>query len=242
MLRALEFVPTTRAKALQKAVDHFRYDKEMSAAQAPMDFLDAEQRGALIRDDGTFRISLYKVFLFQAITTAIKSGDLNVEQSYKYRPMDAYLIDKERWQRDKAHLLERAGLTEFSDPEAVLAPMKRALSGQYETTNCNAAANPYLKPRKDGTFHIATPAMDAREEDPLGDLFPQRHDVPLAQVLETVNIHCCMLLSFEHWQQTHVRQATSHPALGSWAWAAELVYGKWHVFLQASPKASWITP
>ena len=109
--------------------------------------------------------------------------------------------------------MERAGLTEFSDPEAVLALMKRALSGQYETTNCNAAANPYLKPRKDGTFHIATPAMDAREEDPLGDLFPQRHDVPLAQVLETVNIHCGMLLSFEHWQQPHVRQATSHPAL-----------------------------
>ena len=213
VLRALNFIPTTRAKALQKAVDHFRYDKEMSAAQAPMDFLDAEQRRALIRDDGTFRISLYKVFLFQAITTAIKSGDLNVEQSYKYRPMDAYLIDKERWQRDKAHLLERAGLTEFSDPEAVLALMKRALSGQYETTNCNAAANLYLKQRKDGTFHIATPAMDAREEDPLGDLFPQRHDVPLAQVLETVNIHCGMLLSFEHWQQTHARQATSHPAL-----------------------------
>jgi len=213
VLRALEFLPTTRVKALQKAVDHFRYDKEMSAAQAPMDFLDAEQRGALIRDDGTFRISLYKVFLFQGITTAIKSGDLNVEQSYKYRPMDAYLIDKERWQRNKVHLLERAGLTEFSDPEAVLALMKSALSEQYETTNCNAAANPHLKLRKDGAFHIATPAMDAREDDPLGDLFPQRHDVPLAQVLETVNNHCGMLRSFEHWQQTHVRQATSHPAL-----------------------------
>lgn len=35
----------------------------------------------------------------------------------------------------------------------------------------------------------------------------------LAQVLETVNNHCNMLGSFEHWQQTHVRQATSHPAL-----------------------------
>jgi hypothetical protein len=178
-----------------------------------MDFLDVEQQAALIRDDGTFRVSLYKVFLFQAVTTAIKSGDLDVEQSYKYRPMDTYLIDKERWQRDKAHLLERAGLTEFSDPEAVLALMKSTLSGQYETTNRNAAANPYLKLRKDGTFHIATPAMNAREDDPLGDLFPQRHDVPLAQVLETVNHHCGMLRWFKHWQQTHVRQATSHPAL-----------------------------
>jgi TnpA family transposase len=213
VLRALSFMPTTRVKSLQKAVDHFRSDREMSAVQTPMDFLDVEQRAALIRDDGTFRISLYKVFLFQAVTTAIKSGDLNVEQSYKYRPMDTYLIDKERWQRDKAHLLERAGLTEFSDPEAVLALMKSSLSGQYETTNRNAAANPYLKLRKDGSFHIATPAMDAREDNPLGELFPHQHDVPLAQVLETVNNHCGMLRSFEHWQQTHVRHATSHPAL-----------------------------
>lgn len=213
VLRALEFMPTTRVKALQKAIAHFKADGELSVSHMPVDFLDAEQQATLIRDDGTFRISLYKVFLFQAVTTAIKSGDMNVEQSYKYRPMDAYLIDKERWKRDKARLLERAGLTEFSDPEAVLASMKTALSGQYETTNRNAAANPHLKLRKDGTFHIATPAMDAREDDPLGDLFPQRHDVPLAQVLETVNKHCGMLRSFEHWQQTHVRQAASHPAL-----------------------------
>ena len=213
VLRALEFMPTTRVKALQKAIAHFKVDGDLATGHMPIDFLDAEQRAALIRDDGTFRISLYKVFLFQAVTTAIKSGDLNVEQSYKYRPMDAYLINKERWQRDKAHLLERAGLTEFSDPEAVLALLKTVLARQYETTNSNAAANPYLKLRKDGTFHIATPAVDAREDDPLGDLFPQRHDVPLAQVLETINNHCGMLRSFEHWQQTHVRQATSHPAL-----------------------------
>lgn len=213
VLRALEFIPTTRAKALQKAIAYFKADGDLSAGHAPMDFLDPEQRDALTRSDGTFRISLYKVFLFQTVTTAIKSGDLNIEQSYKYRPMDAYLIDKARWQGDKAHLLERADLTEFANPEAVLALLKSALFEQYETTNRNAANNPHLKLRKDGTFHIATPAMDTREDDPMGDLFPQRHDVPLAQVLETVNNHCGMLRSFEHWQQTHVRQATSHPAL-----------------------------
>ena len=213
VVRALNFMPTTRVKALQKAIVYFKADGALSAGHAPMDFLDPEQRDALIRDDGTFRVSLYKVFLFQAVTTAIKSGDLNIEQSYKYRPMDAYLIDKARWQRDKPHLLERAGLTEFADANAVLAIMKTALFKQYETTNRNAAVNPYLKLRKDGTFHIATPALDTREDDPLGDLFPHRHDVPLAQVLETVNNHCGMLRSFEHWQQTHVRQATSHRAL-----------------------------
>lgn len=213
LLRALTFMPSSRAAALLEAVDHFRNDGDLSANHAPMGFLDAEQRAAVMRGDGSFRVSLYKVFLFQAVTVAIKSGDLNVERSYKYRPMDAYLIDKNRWYREKARLLERAGLTEFADPEPILARLNAALTEQYKATNDRAAGNPHLKLRKDGTFHIATPAIDARDTDPLGDLFPQRHDVALAQVLETVNNHCSMLRSFEHWQQTHVRQATSHPAL-----------------------------
>lgn len=213
LLRALTFMRNKRAAALLEAIDHFRKDGDLSARHAPMGFLDAEQQAAVVRDDGTFRVSLYKVFLFQAVTTAIKSGDLNVEHSYKYRPMDAYLIDRNRWNREKARLLERAGLTEFADPEPVLARLNAALTAQYKTTNDRAVGNPHLKLRKDGTFHIATPALDARDTDPLGDLFPQRHDVALAQVLETVNNHCNMLRSFEHWQQTHVRQATSHPAL-----------------------------
>ena len=213
VLRAVTFMPNKRAAPLLAAIDYFKNEGELSAAHAPTGFLDADQKTALIRFDGSFRVSLYKVFLFQAVTIAIKSGDLNVEQSYKYRPMDAYLIDKERWQREKFHLLERAGLSEFADPEPVLAKLNVALSTQYQATNTHAAANPHLKIRKDGTFHIATPALDSRVDDPLGGLFPQRHDVPLAQALETVNNHCNMLTAFEHWQQTHAQQATSHPAL-----------------------------
>lgn len=155
----------------------------------------------------------YKVFLFQQVTTAIKSGDLNLSQSYKYRPMDAYLIAPERWKHEKTHLLERAGLAEFADPEPVLATLNEALAKQYQCTNANAKANPYLKVRADGVFHVATPALVASEADPLGDLFPERHDVPLAQVLETINNHCAMLSAFEHWRQTHIRQTASNPAL-----------------------------
>jgi TnpA family transposase len=213
LLRALSFMPNKRAAALLAAIDHFKADGDLSTSHAPTEFLNVEQRATLVRADGTFRVSLYKVFLFQAVTTAIKSGDLNVEQSYKYRPMDAYLIDKERWQQEKGHLLERSGLTEFTDPAPVLATLNSALSAQYQATNDRAADNSHLNLRKDGTFHIGTPASDPSEADPLGDLFPQRQDVPLAQVLETVNNHCSMLHSFEHWQQTHVRRATSHPAL-----------------------------
>jgi len=67
--------------------------------------------------------------------------------------------------------------------------------------------------RADGVFHIATPAAGADDASPANALFPQRRNVPLAQVLETVNNHCGMLQSFEHWQQAHILQAVSRPAL-----------------------------
>lgn len=81
LLRALTFMPNKRTAILLEAIDHFKNDGDLSASHAPVGFLDAGQRTELVRADGSFRVSLYKVFLFQAITTAIKSGDLNVERS-----------------------------------------------------------------------------------------------------------------------------------------------------------------
>lgn len=58
-----------------------------------------------------------------------------------------------------------------------------------------------------------TPALDARETDPLQELFPQQQDVPLAQVLDTIDRHCGMLGAFAHWQQIHISPVVSRPAL-----------------------------
>ena len=65
--------------------------------------------------DGRFSVSLYKALLFLQVQRAIKSGTLNLEHSYKYRPLDAHLIDRERWQRDKPLLIERADLQALTD-------------------------------------------------------------------------------------------------------------------------------
>ena len=132
--------------------------------------------------------------------------------TYRYRPMDAYLIDAERWRDEKPRLLERAGLDEFAEPEPVLSALGDMLTGQYRRVNANAPTNPHLKPRAGGGFHIATPGA-AAEEEPLEDLFPRRHDVPLAQVLETVGNYCGMLDAFEHWQQTRGQISASRPVL-----------------------------
>ena len=213
ILKALTFDPAGEPDALMEAVDYFKTKDGVITDKAPTGFLETDEYKAVAKGKDGFRPSLYKVFLFQHIAASIKSGRLNIYQSYKHRPFDSYMIDKSRWDRDKLQLLKRADLTGFIDPEPVLAKLDQTLFQQYREANANIALNPYLTIRSDGSFHIKTPPLDEQELDPLQALFPERQDVPLAQVLDTVDRHCDMLKAFEHWQQTHTSLAVSRPAL-----------------------------
>lgn len=51
--------------------------------------------------------------------------------------MDTYLIDRELWKKDRVHLLERTGLSEFINPEPVMNMLNGALTKQYQITNSN---------------------------------------------------------------------------------------------------------
>jgi hypothetical protein len=83
-------------------VRHYQAKAGRVAHTAPMAFLGDEQRRLLTRADGTFRVSLYKALLFLRIAAAIKSGALYVEESYRYRSLDDYLIAPDEWGRQRA--------------------------------------------------------------------------------------------------------------------------------------------
>ncbi len=216
ILKALCFQAEPGAVTLVKAIEHFKEKDGAVSPAAPLDFLEPQQRKAVIGEDGEkFRTSLYKAFLFMHTASAIKSGNLNLKQSYKHRSLHDYLISKDRWSREKEQLLERADLTEFADPKKVLRGLDKILLKQYQTTNANAIAgkNPHLKILNNGQFRIATPALEETDNDPLQQLFPARHYVPLTEVLATVNKHCGFLDELQHWQQRHIRNTVSYRTL-----------------------------
>lgn len=213
ILKALTFDPIEQPDDLMEAIDYFKSKNGVITSKAPTEFLDESEYKAVIENDDGFRPSLYKVFLFQHVAASIKSGHLNIYESYKSRSFDSYMIDKQRWTRDRLQLLERANLTAFITPDPILEALEKALFQQYQETNANIAPNSHLTIRSDGSFHIKTPPSEEQELDPLQALFPERQDVPLAQVLDTVDRHSDMLKAFEHWQQTHTPIAVSHPVL-----------------------------
>ena len=216
ILKALNFQADASGVLLQQAIEHFQSKNGVINQTAPLSFLEPQEAKAVLGgEDQKFRPSLYKAFLFMHTATGIKSGSLNFQHSYKYRPLDDYLISKERWHRDKAILLERAGLMAFTDPHTVLKGLEKKLYGQYQATNSNAlkGKNPHLKFNENGGFRIATPALEEQENESLQQYFPERRNVPLTEVLGTVNQHCGFLDDLQHWQQRRTRRTVSQRSL-----------------------------
>jgi len=207
ILRVVRFGQGERCGDLMAAIAHFREKDGALTVKAPMAFLSQQERDAVLTKDGAFRVSLYKVFLFRHVASAIKAGNLNLEGSYKYRPLDDYLIDRQQWNENRAAFLERASLTTFADPVPVLAALDEALHSQYERTNAAVrdGSNPHVRVTAKGDFRVATPALEEVESEPLHRTLSQRHFVPLPEILATVNRHCGFLDEFQHWRQAEAR-------------------------------------
>lgn len=108
----------------------------------------------MIENEQVSRFSLYKAFLFIHIQSGIKSGAINLKHSYKYRPLNDYLIDHHRWHQNKDALIERAGLKDFIDSRKILTDLDKALFRQYERTNHRIidGSNTLVKFNKKGAF------------------------------------------------------------------------------------------
>ncbi len=121
ILCTVMFEHIDRATQLGEAVDHFRAADGCVDANAPTGFSGAGERSALYGADGEFRIPLYKVFLFQHVTSAIRFGDLDLAHSHRYRP-NSPILDR-FWRHPAMRWPDNTGSpTPMSRPTACSAP------------------------------------------------------------------------------------------------------------------------
>ena len=216
------------------------------AHTAPMAFLGDEHRPLLTRPDGTFRVSLYKALLFLGVADALKSGALHVEESYRYRSLDDYLIAPEEWRRQRDKYLEQADLAEAGDCRGLLQRLAADLDHQYATTNQNilSGANEHITFTDDGGFHLRTPGRMRPDAEPLGSFFPQGRYIPLLEVLATVNRHSQFLDAFRHWRVRYPGRGRPNDCSspGSSATAARSGRRRWPGSPAGSASRSWSGP
>lgn len=208
IIKALHFNPKTSTANLIEAIQYFKEKDGKITKTAPTDFLTDEQKIALIDDEGKFRISLYKMFLFEEVFIGIKSGRLNLQYSYRYKAYDEYLIPIDTWKKEKADLLKEAKLSKVKHWKTVLNKLKTRLDKQYNDTNQRIikGENAYFSLRADGKPHVKTPKVeDSQREKALG-VFPNEKVIPLSEVLATVNKVTNYLKELKHYQSYYRKQ------------------------------------
>lgn len=189
-------------EALLEAVRHYQAKEGRLAPTAPTDFLRDEERRYLTREDGTFRVSLYKALLFLKVADAVKSGAVHVEASYRYRSLDDYLIPQEEWDQQRVAYLHQADLTPVAAGPGLLQHLATMLDQQYATTNQHLleGQNEYLSFHQDGQLHVRTPKEEEADSQVLSSFFPADRYIALLEVLATVNRLSQFLDAFHHWQ------------------------------------------
>ncbi len=202
IVKELSFDEENSNRKLYDMISYYQRKAGKIGNDAPILFFDTDEQEALISEDGVIHISLYKVLLFRAMMDAIKSGLLNLKHSYKYRPFEHYLIEKERWLSERDTLIEKAGLGHLKDFQKIKEKLHTLLKKQYRKTNqtIKEKENPYLTIKKDGSYTIKTPKIETPNPQTISDMLPKDQVISLYEILSTISKMSPFLQSFLHWQ------------------------------------------
>jgi len=100
IIRTIDFV--CENPSLKNALEDFKL-KNGNIGDKPMDsFLKKPEKDVLSRSPAS--TSLYKVLLTQHLVNGIKSGQVNLMDSFNYKAYENYLIPEQIWQDQKIEL------------------------------------------------------------------------------------------------------------------------------------------
>jgi TnpA family transposase len=218
IIKALEFDEKESDKSLLNAIAFFKTTGGSITVKIPMEFLSEEEKESLNSNntEDAFRISLYKMFFFIAISDAIKSGTLNLKHSYRYRAFNNYLIDSTEYTNTKEAQLERHKLMAIKDFDAVSEELQGSLSSIYRGTNTNITKgiNEYFHLKVDGSFIVTTPKVEKNDAiEGLHNYLPKEKFIPLIEVLRLIDRHAQFSAKFHHHSHSKSYRAPKYNAL-----------------------------
>ncbi|KZY30270.1 hypothetical protein A3729_10845 [Oleiphilus sp. HI0043] len=213
IVRALSFDGASKAKDLLAAIAHFQESDGNVGKSPPISFLTKQDRAAVERND--FSTSLYKCLLYIYISKGIKSGDLNINCSYRFRSIQDYMIDKEYWEAHKYQILRECNLLEYIDGEAYLAGLKLGLHEKYKVVNEHLVKgiNTALTFKNGRVSRVKTSKTDFEEKSFISDALSQDGYIPILQLLKEVNQVCQFTQDFQHLSPKNVKMKPKEETL-----------------------------
>ncbi len=207
----LDFEYKCNCSLLTSAIRYFKNNNGMIDKNAPQGFLKPKVRNLLYRNNGTFRQSLYKSLLIHSIGLALKGGNLNVLHSRKFQEFEQFMISEKELNENSKELLRIAGLNIFEKKEQHLESLKHDLTSQIRVTNDNIlnGSNEHITFKDNCEFVIKTDALENIDHEKLSSLLPNKLNINITELLNSVNQHANFTDSFIHFSNRYV---TSKPS------------------------------
>ena len=188
LLTQLTFDPESSDTDLIAAITYYVNHTNDMTANAPTAFLNASEKVACLSENNGLSVSLYKALLFIHVANAIKSGKLNLMDSYRYKAIQDYLISPQRWKQHKKQLISEAGFVKKVDINHLINDIKQTLHQQYESMNKHLinGDNPHLQV-DNATIKVQTPAVDNDDMTYISSLLTQAGFIPILQILSDID-------------------------------------------------------
>lgn len=208
ILKSLIFNKASSDKSLMCSIDYLKKNDGQIKQNAPIGFLEKEEREVLFDENIKIKSSLYKMLLFLHVSDAIKSGELNLKYSYRYKAIHEYLIDENVWRKNRNQILKSAQLEIFSDCTKIMDQLKQCLEEKYTTVNQRfvEGRNPYLSINEKGRVLVKTPALEDKDTEYIAALLEQAGYIPVFQILSDIDNAVSLTECFKHHSIKHVKQ------------------------------------
>ena len=207
MLKYVEFTATEPDDKVLLALKFYQKKQGVLNANAPLEFLNREERKQIKEGSNGFNEPLYKVLLAKHVHKSLKSGKLNVSVSHQFKAFEDYMIPQDEWNKNKESLMERAGINYLKDWESIRKNLEYKLTHQFNQTfgAINKGVNPYVKKRKNNTLQFLTPKKPITSPATI-ELYPSELYVSIFEVLHTVNLHTEFTKKLTHKMEEYRRE------------------------------------
>ncbi len=213
LVKRIDFDQGSSDSNLYEALHYFKVRDGVIISTAPTSFMSAKELDNSKDENGKLRIPLYKVMLFMALMKAVKSGVINLTETYKYGSFESYLISNEPWEASSDELLKKASLTKFMDFQKNIKELENDYNRQFEATHSRLTSkeNKWVRFEKTGKPIIKKSPPEKDTDTVLSEYFPQA-STSLFEILSTIDRKVNFTSTLEHRQ---IKYSKKKPSLSA---------------------------
>tara|TARA_Y100001968_G_scaffold301241_1_gene313329 strand:- start:4767 stop:7022 length:2256 start_codon:yes stop_codon:yes gene_type:complete len=191
LIRQIEFDSTSRNQSLLEGIKLFKQNFKDIDESSPIDFLSAADKASLLADDEYSKVDKFRILLMLSLCKALKERSITIFHSYKYKHAPHYLISDDEWANNKIRLMKATNMLHFSDGEAELNKIGKAVCEGFIESNkrIDTGENPFFVPDEGDGWRVKDLEANFSVEKVIPQLLQGAKGVSLQEIMFEADRH-----------------------------------------------------